>query len=85
MCIRDSPEGIAALPRAMAAQLRTSLLHLGEGAIAVAPTKVRTSEREYQGRVVIVATDTTDANALIPGAVSYTHLDVYKRQVRQRG
>ncbi len=61
------PEGIAALPRAMAAQLRTSLLHLGEGAIAVAPTKVRTSEREYQGRVVIVATDTTDANALIPG------------------
>ena len=61
------PAGIAALPRALAAQLRTTSIHLDEGARAVSGMKVLTDEREYQGRAVIVATEPTDANVLIPG------------------
>jgi hypothetical protein len=59
------PEGIAALPRTMAARLRTTSLHLGEGVNEVVGTRVRTSEGEYQGRAVILATDPTDANDLV--------------------
>ena len=61
------PEGIAALPRALAARLRTTSLNLGEVVSAVAGTKVQTADREYEGRAVIVATDPTDANGLVPG------------------
>jgi hypothetical protein len=60
------PEGIVALPGAMAAQLRTTSIRLSERASAVTGTSVRTGEGEYQGRAVIVATDATDAALLGP-------------------
>ena len=61
------PEGIAALPRIMAARLRTTSLHLGEGVSQIVGTRVQTSEGEYEGRAVILATDPTDANGLVSG------------------
>jgi phytoene dehydrogenase-like protein len=61
------PGGIAALPRTMAARLRTTTLRLGEAVSNVTGTRVQTSEGEYQGRAVILATDSTDANGLVAG------------------
>ena len=61
------PEGIAALPRALAAQLRTTSVHLDEEVISIAGTTVQTTEGEYRGRAVILATDPTDAICLIKG------------------
>jgi protoporphyrinogen oxidase len=61
------PEGVAALPRALAAHLHTTSLRVDEGAVTITGQRVRTSAGEYQGRAVIVATDATDATSLIPG------------------
>lgn len=61
------PEGIAALPRAMASQLRTTSLRQGEEVSAIKGLRVQTPSGAYEGRALIVATDPTDATRLIPG------------------
>lgn len=58
------PEGIAALPRAFARRLRTTVVHLRETVISVTANSVGTDRDRYAARVVIVATDPSSAHDL---------------------
>ena len=59
------PDGIAALPTAMRARLRSTDVRLGESAHRVSANQVITDHETYGSRVVIVATDAADASELI--------------------
>ncbi|GAB3813134.1 hypothetical protein GCM10027605_56210 [Micromonospora zhanjiangensis] len=59
-------DGMAALPRAIAAPLPTSLIDLGTRVTAVAPGLVRTTGGELRCRAVLVAVDPPTAIRLLP-------------------
>jgi len=58
------PRGIVALPEALAAQLRSTDVHVDEGAQRITATSVSTEERTYACSSVIVATDANSATLL---------------------
>jgi phytoene dehydrogenase-like protein len=59
-------DGMAALPRAVAAPLPDSLIRLGVPVSSVAPGLVRTAEGEIRCRAVLVAVDPPTAGTLLP-------------------
>ncbi|NNN01014.1 MAG: hypothetical protein HKL86_04195, partial [Acidimicrobiaceae bacterium] len=59
------PRGIAALPLAMLARLRTTQVHLNESVHHVGANVVTTDAGTYRSSVVIVATDASNAHQLI--------------------
>ncbi|MFI6228923.1 NAD(P)/FAD-dependent oxidoreductase [Micromonospora echinospora] len=60
-------EGMATLPRAVAAPLPTNLIDLRTRVTAVSPGRVRTDTGEIRCRAVVVAVDPPAATALLPG------------------
>ncbi|WP_416902911.1 NAD(P)/FAD-dependent oxidoreductase [Micromonospora echinospora] len=63
-------EGMAALPRAVAAPLPTNLIDLRTRVTAVSPGRVRTGTGEIRCRAVVVAVDPPAATELLPGLPS---------------
>ncbi|MGH9061596.1 MAG: FAD-dependent oxidoreductase, partial [Acidimicrobiales bacterium] len=59
--------GMAALPRQLAGRLAAGTLSLSAPVDAVAPGTVRIDGTSHRARAVVVATDATAANRLIPG------------------
>ncbi|MBY8873765.1 FAD-dependent oxidoreductase [Micromonospora sp. PLK6-60] len=59
-------QGMAALPRAVAAPLPTDLIELDTPVTGVAPGRVRTASGEVGCRAVVVAADPPAATALLP-------------------
>ncbi|MEV4810730.1 FAD-dependent oxidoreductase [Micromonospora avicenniae] len=59
-------EGMAALPRAVAAPLPADLIDLGTPVAEVAPRRVRTQAGDIRCRAVVVAVDPPAAAALLP-------------------
>ena len=49
--------------------------------LTAVPKLVETSEGIFRGKTVVLATGADPRTLGVAGAVSYTHLDVYKRQV----
>jgi len=58
------PEGVAALPRALAAQFDSTCVQLNEAALSLNPGRVVTDRGAYDARAVVVATDGTVAHDL---------------------
>ena len=56
------PTGVVALPRALAARLGPSTIHLDEPALELDETSVRTERALYRARHVVVALDATRAH-----------------------
>ncbi len=62
-----TPEGLGALPRALARQLRISEIRLNCPVYEVGPTWARVDNGTIRARAVVVATDAHRAQDLVPG------------------
>lgn len=60
-------DGMEAIPRQMAARLDPSRIHIGCRVERIESNRLRTGEREWAGRAVVVATDAWTACSLVPG------------------
>ena len=76
MCIRDRQANIRALKKEI---LKAQKLSQGKGLVAI---NAMVALKDYEE--LINAALESKVDAIISGAVSYTHLDVYKRQDMMR-